>query len=99
MITRFLQQAAIWKPAIGRDAYGTPQYGADTLIACRWEWKRRLVRNAAGQEVVSEGRVFLTAPVKVGDGLIDPEGRAWTVLTSSPQAGLAGRELYREVTI
>ena len=99
MIGHLLQESAIWRARTGQDRHGKALLAADTVIACRWEWKRRIVKSQAGQDVVSEGRAFVTAPMSVGDHIVDPLGRAWTILAVSPHAGLGGRELYREVYI
>ncbi len=99
MIGRYLAQTTTWRRRAGQDAYGKPTFAADETIACRWEWTRRMVRTLSGDEVVSEGRVFTRDVVNAGDMLVDPAGRAWTVIASSPQVALDGSELFREVAI
>lgn len=99
MIGVYLSQTAVWRRRAGQDEYGKPTFAPDTSIACRWEWKRRLVRTLSGDEVVSEARVFLRDAVGAGDVLVDPAGRAWTVISASPQYALDGAELYREVAL
>lgn len=99
MIGRYLSQTATWRRRTGQDEYGKPTFAAGETIACRWEWKRRMVRTLSGDEAVSEGRAFTVAAVNAGDVLVDPAGRAWAVISASPQYGLDGAELFREVSI
>lgn len=99
MIGVYLAQTATWRRRTGQDEYGQPSFATDATIACRWEWKRRVVRSLAGDEVVSEARVFTRDTVLAGDVLVDPAGRAWTVITTSPQYALDGSELFREIAI
>lgn len=99
MIGQYLAQTATWRRRTGQDGYGVPTFAADASIACRWEWKRRLVRSLTGDEIVSEARVFTRDAVNAGDVLVDPAGRAWAVISASPQYGLDGSELFREVAL
>lgn len=99
MMTSYLSQQSAWKQRTGSDGYGQPVYAAEATIPCRWEQKRSLTRDAQGNEVVSEARVYVTAAVAVNDQLIDPDGRAWTVITVWVRRGLAGTEEFREVSV
>lgn len=99
MIGSKLQQTATWRRRTGQDQYGKPAFAPDATVACRWEWKRRMVRSISGDEVVSEARVFTRAAVGAGDVLVDPAGRAWTVIAAGPQYALDGSELFREVAL
>ncbi|AEG14702.1 hypothetical protein Desku_1115 [Desulfofundulus kuznetsovii DSM 6115] len=97
MITPYLKQTAIWKQTIGYDLYGQP-LTASTSIPVRWEGKRRLVRNAQGEQVVSEARVFTTHPIQPGD-ILSFGGRDWPVIAVSEVPTLDGAVLYREVSV
>ena len=97
MIKLYLNQDAIWKRVTARNEYGEP-LTAEANIKVRWEGKRRLVRNARGQEVVSEARVFCTEPVYPGD-LLEYSGREWPVIAVSVASGLDGMESHREVAV
>jgi hypothetical protein len=73
----------------GEGAYG-PVFAAKSVsVSCRAEAERQLVRNANGEEVVSELRLFVhpddAAPVTVGS-LVTFAGRQSTVLGVSPKA-------------
>ncbi len=97
MISGYLNQTATWKHLVSSDGY-PPQPDVGTAIKVRWEARRRLVRNAQGQEVVSEARVYCTEAIQPGDVLAFG-GRDWPVLTVSEAPGLDGRVLYREAAV
>ncbi len=97
VIGGYLNQVANWKQMISEDGY-PPQPGAPTEIACRWEAKRRLVRNAQGVEVVSEARVFCVANVQPGD-VLEYGGRDWPVIAVSEAVGLNGKTMFREAAV
>lgn len=97
MISDYLNQTATWFKAGDPDAYGAPSY-TEQEIKVRWEFKRRLVRNKEGIEVVSECRVFCQESVKAGDKLAY-EGVNYPVINYSILSTLNGSELYREVSV
>lgn len=47
------QNATYWAPT-GPDGYGGFAFASPVLIACRWQDKLDMVRNADGDEVVSQ---------------------------------------------
>jgi hypothetical protein len=97
MIGDYLNQTATWHRVTGQDGYGEPTYESKT-IPVRWEGKRRLVRDKEGREVVSEARVFCTAPVQEGD-LLEYAGRKWPVITVASVPGLDGATNHHEVAL
>lgn len=98
MMNNYLNQLAIWlKASSTLDAYGAPSF-TQRLIKVRWEYKRRLVRNKEGQEVVSECRVFCKEPVEVGDKLMYMD-KTYPVIAISILPALSGTEQYREVSL
>ena len=98
MMNNYLNQLATWHKASSTlDAYGAPSF-TQHLIKVRWEYKRRLVRNKEGQEVVSECRVFCKASVEVGDKLMYM-GKTYPVIACSILPTLNGTEHYREVSL
>jgi len=97
MIEGYCNQDATWKRVEGRDAYGKPK--TDNMpVKVRWEDKRRLVRNAQGQEVVSEARAFCAEPVQAGD-LLNFQNQDWTVIAVSGVPALDGEVHFREVSL
>jgi len=92
MIGSYLAQA-IWRKArIGVDGYGQPTFGTPTQTKGRWLEKRRLVRNAQGEQVISEVSVTLSPDeaIAVGDQLSMDNSMYLTVIALSADRDLAG---------
>jgi hypothetical protein len=98
MIAEYLTHAATWRRVTATNAYGEPTY-EDTQIAVFWEGRRNLVRDAQGQQVVSEGKVYTTALVDTGDALIFADGSEWPVINVSEMSGLDGKASHRELAL
>ena len=92
VISAYLNQT-IWRKArAGVDGYGQPTFGVLAQTKGRWLEKRRLVRNAQGEQVISEVSVTLAPdePIAVGDQL-SADGSAYlTVIAVSADRDLAG---------
>jgi hypothetical protein len=96
----YLTRTVTWrKRGEGYDRQGRPLPGEEREISVRWEGNRALVRDAQGEQVVSEALVFCREPVSSGDALVDEEGRDWQVISVSEQYGLDGRISHREVRL
>ena len=92
MISDYLAQD-IWRKArTGVDGYGQPTFGASVRTKGRWLEKRRLVRNAQGEQVISEVTVTLgpEEPLAVGDQLSADGTTYLTVIAVSVSRGLGG---------
>jgi hypothetical protein len=92
MIEGYLAQD-VWRKAVtGRDGYGQPTFGAPSQTKGRWLEKRRLVRNAEGEQVISEVTVTLgpDEPLAVGDQLSADGSPYLTVIAVSISRGLGG---------
>ena len=92
MIGDYLAQE-IWCCArTGVDGYGQPTFGTPAKLAGRWLEKRRLVRNAEGEQVISEVTVTLDpeAVLAVGDHLSADGSTYLTVIALSVSRGLGG---------
>jgi hypothetical protein len=92
MISGYLAQE-IWCCArTGVDGYGQPTFGSPAKLAGRWLEKRRLVRNAEGEQVISEVTVTLDpeAVLAVGDRLSADGSTYLTVIALSVSRGLGG---------
>ena len=61
-------------------------------------YSRRLIRNAKGEEVISEGYVLTSSEVKEGD-LLYIDGREWMVQKSHAEKGLMGETLHWEASL
>jgi hypothetical protein len=77
---------------------GLPNYSSSS-IAGRWQYKRRLVRNSEGQEVVSEAQVYTETQVKVNDRLVHTDGTEHIVISVSPKVNLDGTTSHYEVAL
>lgn len=97
MIEGKLNQIALWKRVTGKNEYGEP-ITVDADIRVRWEGKRRLVRDAMGQEVISEALVFCLEDVQPGDVLVWQE-REWPIIMVSEIISLNGTTSHREVAL
>jgi hypothetical protein len=98
MITEYMNQAVIWKAKGAVNDSNEPTYAADATIACRFEYKRRLVRNKTGEQVISEARLFTESPVKPDD-LITFDSIDWVVIAVANQPDLDGTVLFYEVNM
>ncbi len=94
----YMHQAAVWKRMVSADGYPPQPEEPGTPIKVRWEAKRRLVRNAQGQEVVSEARVFLVEYVRPGD-VLNYGGRDWPIIAVGEVPDLGGAVSHREVAV
>ncbi|MFJ2029430.1 hypothetical protein [Streptosporangium sp. NPDC087985] len=76
------------EPFIGEGPFG-PTFGAEVVVRCLVEHKRRLVRDSSGSEVISETtlRMQLTETCPAGSRVTLPDGRPSTVLSSAPIDG------------
>ena len=92
MIGDYLAQDIWHKPRTGVDGYGQPTFGAPAQTKGRWLEKRRLVRNAEGEQVISEVTVSLglAGAVSVGDQLSADGATYLDVIAVSVSRGLGG---------
>ena len=92
LIGSYLAQSIWRKSRSGVDGYGQPTFGAAVQTKGRWLEKRRLVRNANGEQVISEVSVTLAADeaVAVGDQLSLDGSTYLTVIAVSADRDLAG---------
>ena len=97
MVKDYFNQTIALKTKGAVNEYNEASYSSSN-IAGRFEYKRRLVRNAQGQEVVSEARLFTEASVSEDD-VITHDGKDWTVIAVEDIVDLDGITLYREVSL
>ena len=98
MIGDYLNQTAIWKRVVSSGGYPPTPEPTGTEIRVRWEARRRLVRDATGREVASEGTVYCREAIEPGD-VLEYQDRAWTVIAVSEVVDLDGRAVYREAAV
>ncbi len=66
MLSSYLNQVANHEKKVGQDAHGQATYETKS-IPCRKVRKHKLVRDAYGEDVVSETTVLTEAEVVIGD--------------------------------
>lgn len=97
MIDLYLNQTVTLKTKGAVNEYNEPTYTTSN-IKVRFEYKRRMVRNNLGQEVVSEARCFTTTEVNEDD-IITFDGKDWNVLAVEDCVGLEGTISHYEVSM
>lgn len=91
-----MEQDATWKQKSTHDGYD--QSWSSTTIKCRFVQKRRQVRNAQGESVLSEAAVNCIEAVQAGD-IITYGGKDWPVIAVSETPDLDGIVWFREVAL
>lgn len=90
LIAAYLNQTVSLARRTGSDAYGSPAWAAGTTVKARVQQRKRMVRNEAGEQVVSDLQVFLAPTVTVGEGdRITYSGGTYQVLAVSEEQGLS----------
>jgi hypothetical protein len=99
MIADYLAQDLWRRLRSGADAYGQASFLAPVATKGRWIEKRRLVRNAQGEQVVSEVSVTLAPddPTGVGDQLSADGATYLTVIAVSVSRGIGGEAVLKRV--
>lgn len=82
----------------GADDFNQPIYAAPVNIPCMIASKRKMVRSATGQEVISESTLYTDVSVKPDDR-ITFDGVQMIVITSAPMRTLDGSILFYEVSL
>lgn len=100
MIDMYANQSIGWRRRTGSKDNGTPIYAPPRpdppeTIKTNVDFSRRLIRDAKGEQVVSEACILTSAKINEGD-LLEIYGREWVVLKCNPITGLIGEELHRE---
>ncbi len=97
MIQEYLNQTVTLKTKGVVNAYNEPSYSS-TSIKARFEYKRRMTRNALGEIIVSLATCYTTTQVKPDD-LIVFDGVDWVVLTVANVVDLFGNSSHYEVML
>lgn len=96
MISAYTNQTAGWKVKGAVNEYNEATFADPVTIDCRFEYKRRMVRNKEGQEVISEATMFTKSAVKPDD-LVTYDSIDWVVITVANEVGLDGSVAFYEV--
>ncbi len=95
----YLPEAVTLYRRTGRTTRGEPTYDSGSIIMVRWESDRRLIRTSAGDETVSEARVFTTAEVIAGDELARADGVRHPALRADAIRDIDGARDHTEVRL
>lgn len=95
IISLYTNQTVALRRYSGIKDNGQPIFEPEVLIKGRFEEKRSFVRNAKGQEVVSEAFIITSEKLSEGDVLVYA-GREWTILRVATPVGLDGKITHYE---
>lgn len=95
MLEYYANQSITLKQKGAINAFNEPTYTTVTIQG-RAQYKRKIVRNTQGQEVLSESQIF-TASAVVSDDLIVIDGIDYPVISVEKIADLDGVILWYEV--
>lgn len=98
MIEGYLTQKSTWKAKTGVNEFNEPTYAVPVEINCRVDFKRKMVRNKEGQEVLSESTLLTTTAINPDD-LITYGTFSMVVITSHPLNELDGTVMFYEVSL
>ena len=68
----YLNQTVTWKAKTGQDFHNEPAFSSSE-IAARKSSKRRMVRNAQGEQVISETTVYTQSAIGLEDKIDDEQ--------------------------
>lgn len=89
MLAIYMTQTCTWKAKTGVNDYGEATFAASATINCRWQGKRKLVRDAQGREIISEQQCLTLSAVGLGDTLTY-DGSEYPVITVERQPFIDG---------
>lgn len=98
MFELYAAQAIPWKKRTDIKDNGAAVLAPMKPIKGRFEYKRRLIRDAKGEQIVSEAFVMTMTDVQPGDVIVW-DGRDWPVVSVTTAVGLHGTVLHREVSL
>lgn len=70
MVDRYFPDVCTWWARTSSDGYGGTIFTAPVAVPCRWEDKRTLFVNRAGEEVMSAAIAYVARDMEIGDWLI-----------------------------
>ena len=97
LISEYLNQSVTLKSKASVNAYNEATYASSTINA-RFEYKRRMIRNSDGEELMSLAQIFTTTQVKPDDVIVY-ESRDWQVVTVEDCVDLEGNVHHYEVSL
>lgn len=95
MINEYLNQSITHKSKSSVNVYNEASYTSATIKA-RFQYKRKVVRKANGEEVISNAQAFTTTQVKPDD-VITFDSTDWNVIAVENCVDLEGNVNHYEV--
>lgn len=97
MIKEYLNQTATLRTTVSYNEYGEP-VPSEKTISCRFEMKRKLVRDRQGNQVVSEATMYCIEPINPDDRIVY-NNKEYIVIAVSEIVDLDGNIVYYEVDL
>lgn len=97
MLDIYLNQTVVWKSKTTANEYNEATYSS-TSIPARFEYKRKIVRDKTGVQVISEAVCYTESAVQPDD-VITFDGKDWPVVSVANQTDLEGTVLFYEVRL
>jgi hypothetical protein len=97
MLGDYLNQSITLKSKTTVDAYNQATYTTSTIKA-RFEYKRKMVTDKTGQQVISEAQCYTTTQVKPDD-VITYDGVDRPVISAQDCVGIDGTVMFYEVML
>jgi len=97
MIRDYLNQTATLKTTVSYNEYGEP-VANEKVIPCRFEMKRKLVRDKTGNQVVSEATMYCVEPISPDDRIVY-NNKEYIAIAVSEIVDLDGNIVYYEVSL
>ena len=98
MIDLYTRDEIPWQQCTGKRDDGMALYAPQTVITGFFEYQRKLIRNAQGEQTVSEALLMTKTPVNAGD-LLTWDGRDWLVHIAKPIKNFVGKVLFYEARL
>lgn len=95
IIKEYLNQIATLQTTTSYNEYGEP-IANEKIIPCRFEMKRKLVRDRQGNQVVSETTMYCIEPINPDDRIVY-NNKEYIVIAVSEIVDLDGNIVYYEV--
>src|SRR5512145_1404781 len=95
LIDNYLNQSITLKTAGTPSAWGVSTY-TTSIVAARWIYRRKVIRDATGNEIVSMAQCYLNTSVNPQD-VINHDNRDWTILQVKPIVNFEGMTEHYEV--
>jgi outer membrane lipoprotein-sorting protein len=94
MIEMYRNQEVTWKSLTSTSEDGSPTYSSST-IKVRFQYKRKMILDREGKQIISSSQVFTESAIKPGD-TITFDGKAWPVLDVKNNYDLDGDLAFYE---